>query len=138
MDVYSNLIALKKRQAGRRYESYVAWSLRRDGWDVIETGRAGVNDHGIDLIATRNGKKRYVQCKGWKRWKTVGDDVVSQLYGSVANLEGADSIKNIEMFIYSPAKLSNYAQAEADRLHITYARRSFPHWRRKSVNHQPR
>ena len=130
--MHPKLVEAKQRQAGAGYERYIAWKLRSNGWDVVETGRDGVGDHGIDLIATKDGKKRYVQCKGWKWWKTLHEDVVSQLFGSVAGIEGAENLSgNIEMYIYSPAKLSDYANSEADKLHVQFVRAGFPHWRRK-------
>lgn len=81
-----------QRQAGRRYESFIAQTLRIEGWEVDETGRNGIHDHGIDLIASKEGVRRYVQCKGWSRDKFIHEDVVSQLLGSVAAIEGLDKV----------------------------------------------
>lgn len=129
--MYKKYIERKQRQAGRRYEYYIAWLLRGDGWTVTETGREGFNDHGIDLIATRDGITRYVQCKGWKRWKMIHEDVVSHLFGSVAAIEGLEKLGSVEMYIYSPAKLDSYAALEADKLHITFVRKRYPGWHRR-------
>lgn len=118
----------KQEQAGKRYEAYTAQTLRQDGWEVIETGRNGEMDHGIDLIANKDGVRRYIQCKGWNRYKYIHEDVVSQLYGSVASIEGGDNLNGVEMYIYSPARLDSYASAEAERLHINFVRLSFPKW----------
>lgn len=118
-------------QAGRKYEYYIAWKLRKEGWDVEETGRDGIYDHGIDLVAVKDNKKRYVQCKGLKRWKRINENVVSQLFGDIAAIEGLDNIKNVELYIYSPAKMSGNAIAEAFTLNVHFERVSFPRWRRK-------
>jgi hypothetical protein len=132
--MYMSLIERKQRLAGQRYEAFIAWSLRQDGWEVQETGRDGVNDHGIDLIASKDGKTRYVQCKGWKWWKTIHENVVSQLLGSVAAIEGIENLGNVEMYIYSPARLDDYAKAEAHKLNIWYVRVGYPGRRRRVVD----
>jgi hypothetical protein len=130
--MYDKMVDLKKRQAGKRYESNVAWSLRSEGWNVTETGLEGVNDHGIDLIATRDGITRYVQCKGWSSWKTIHEDVISQLVGSVANAVGLDNMhNNVELYLYSPAVLAPYAQAEAAKLNVHFVRMPNLSWRRQ-------
>ena len=125
--MYTDFIEAKKRQAGERYEQHIASLLRNDGWQVQETGREGVNDHGIDLVATKDGITRYVQCKGWKRWRVIHDDVVSQLYGAVAATVGVDHMgPSVELYIYSPASLGDYAAVEAQKLGIRFMRANFP------------
>lgn len=104
----------------------MAEQLRQDGWIVDENGRHGINDHGIDLIASKEGTKRYVQCKCWKSNHFIHEDIVSQLYGSVASFEGTDNLQGIEKYIFSPASLDATAQAEADRLGIVFVRLEFP------------
>jgi Restriction endonuclease len=122
--MYNDAVDQKKRQAGKRYESSIAHKLRTEGWYVEETGRDGTNDHGIDLIARRGAVTRYVQCKGWSSWKTIHEDVVSQLFGSVANIVGVENVDRVEKYIYSPAQLSDYAQGEALRLNVCFVRQS--------------
>jgi hypothetical protein len=122
----------KQKQAGNRYEYYVKWFLEKEGWQVEHTGRLGFEDHGIDMIARKDGITRYVQCKGWSWWKTLHEDVVNQLYGAVVGLEGSERIgREVELYIYSPAKLTPFAQSQADALHIHFDRRDFPRWKRK-------
>lgn len=115
-----------RRQAGRQYEEYIAQLLRDEGWEVIDTGLDGVNDHGIDLIANKDGVKRYVQCKGYSWKKFIHEDVVSHLYGSVAAYEGPENLNGLEIYLYSPAQLDEYAKREVETLHITYVRQDFP------------
>lgn len=129
--MYSRLTEYRRRQAGRRYEYFIAQTLRKEGWDVIENGRNGAHDHGIDLIANKDGVRRYIQCKGWSRDKLIHEDVVSHLLGSVAAIEGLDNFSGVEMYIYSPASLDSYASAEAENLHIHFVRLDFPRWHRK-------
>lgn len=116
----------RKRQFGAQYEAYVANQLRQQGWNVTETGLSGRNDHGIDLIATKEGTTRYIQCKGWKRHKYIHEDVVSQLLGSVAAIEGLDNLQGVEKYIYSSARLDDYAAKEAERLDIGFVRMTYP------------
>jgi hypothetical protein len=43
------------------YEAYCAQVLMDDGWDATTTQTSG--DQGVDILATRNGKKAVFQCK---------------------------------------------------------------------------
>jgi hypothetical protein len=135
----------RQREAGIRYENFIAQTLRQEGWEVTENGHTGMPDHGIDLIASKEGVRRYIQCKGWKRNKFIHEDVVSHLYGSVAAIEGPDNLLGVELYIYSPAQLDSYAGAEAEKLNIHLVRLDFPaemlmhryyrHFRKRSVSH---
>ncbi len=118
---------------GRRYENYVAGYLKHYGWDVTKRGQYGVYDRGIDLIATRNGVTRYIQCKNWKYTRNINENVINQFYGSVVSQEGADNVKNVELFIYSPAKPTDYAKDKAEKLGIQFRRVSYL-WRWKHKN----
>jgi hypothetical protein len=126
-------IRMRQRLAGQEYEHDVAEKLRQEGWDVNETGREGVNDHGIDLIASKDGVRRYIQCKGLKQTRLIHEDVVSHLYGSVAIIEGRDNLDGVELYIYSPAQLDDYAKYAAERLHINFELFDYPHtaWHHK-------
>jgi restriction system protein len=64
------------------FEWLVGELLRREGWQVEETGKHGAPDGNIDLRARRNGTIRLVQCKCWKR-KRVGVDEVRELGGTL-------------------------------------------------------
>jgi len=57
------------------FEYLVGELFRRDGWQVTETGRQDGPDGGIDLLLTRNGERRIVQCKRWTSWQVGVDDV---------------------------------------------------------------
>lgn len=129
--MYQKYQEIKQRQAGRRYEYFVAQTLRQAGWEVIDNGSLGVNDHGIDLIASKDGVRRYVQCKGWNRDRLIHEDVVSHLLGSVAAIEGIDNLRGVELYLYSPAQLDGYSSSEAEKLNIHFVRLDFPKWHNK-------
>ena len=62
------------------FEQYVARLFQRKGYRVHQRGRRG--DMGVDLeITQRRGKRAIVQCKRYR--KTVGPDVVRELYGTL-------------------------------------------------------
>lgn len=126
--MYKTYKQQKQREAGKRYERFVAQTLREQGWQVVESGLSGYDDHGIDLEATKDGVRRYVQCKGWKRHRLIHSDVVSQLFGDVANIEGVGNLDRVECYIYSPARLDEAAAAEAQRLGVRFVRLYFPPW----------
>jgi restriction system protein len=56
--------------------------FRREGWNVIETGRQDGPDGNIDLILTRQGQRTIVQCKRWTS-SLVGVDEVRQFSGTL-------------------------------------------------------
>lgn len=121
----------RNRRIGNRYEFYINHLLQEDGWDVLRRGQMGVHDRGIDLIATKNHRTRYVQCKGWSPKAEIHENVIDQLLGSVVYQEGIENIRNVEMYIYSPAEPSDYTKAVADKLNITIVHEDFPKWKRK-------
>lgn len=69
-----------------QFELLVGETLRRMGYDVIQNGGGGA-DGGIDLHATKGGKRYVVQCKQWRTYR-VGVSVVREHFG-VITAEGA-------------------------------------------------
>jgi Holliday junction resolvase-like predicted endonuclease len=121
--MYSKIKNDYQARAGRFYEDYVARSLKFDGWEVLERGKYSYYDRGIDLIASKDEVTRYIQCKNLKFWKYIIEDVVHQLYGSVVAKQGAENLKGVEMYIYSPGHLSEFAKNEAKKLNIHFIRK---------------
>jgi hypothetical protein len=64
---------------GRRFELELAAVLRRLGYHVIWTGRAG--DGGVDLVPSRAGRDVIVQCKAHKN--PIGPGPIRDLYGTM-------------------------------------------------------
>ncbi|WP_410218596.1 restriction endonuclease [Paracoccus sp. (in: a-proteobacteria)] len=65
---------------GHDFEHLVARSLRRQGWKVVVTSRSG--DQGIDVIATRHGRRVGIQCKHYSG--SVGNKAVQEAYSGKA------------------------------------------------------
>lgn len=68
------------------FELLVGEAFRQQGFSVAETGSGA--DGGVDLIANKNNRKYFIQCKHWKKSK-VGVSIVRELLGVIAS-EKAD------------------------------------------------
>jgi len=80
------------------FEQFCAAQLRSSGWDARVTQASG--DQGVDVIATKNGKKLVVQCKLYGR--PVGNKAVQEI--SAARLhEAADFAAVVSNQRYTPA-----------------------------------
>jgi len=64
------------------FEQIVGELLRREGWDVEETGGHGEPDGNVDLRIRRGNQERLVQCKRWMS-SQVGVDEVRKLAGAL-------------------------------------------------------
>jgi len=62
-----------------QFELLIGEAYRRQGYQVTENGGGGA-DGGIDLVLSRGGERKIVQCKQWKVYK-VGVKPVRELYG---------------------------------------------------------
>ena len=62
------------------------FGYRRQGYSVRENTGSGA-DGGVDLVLSKDGKRKLVQCKNWKSSK-VGVSTVRELFG-VVTAEGA-------------------------------------------------
>ena len=102
-----------RRLNAREFEWLVGQLLRREGWQVEETGQHGAPDGNIDIRAHRAGVTRLVQCKCWKRWH-VGVDEVRELGGTLMRegLTGNDGT------LVTLSHFSPQAEAEASELGI--------------------
>lgn len=71
--------------SSQEFEWIVGELLRREGWDVTETGREGP-DGNIDLRVRRGDRERLVQCKRWQSYN-VGVDEIRKLAGTLMREE---------------------------------------------------
>ncbi len=99
----ANALALNELYALRPadFEAYVARLFRSKGYKVTLRGRSG--DRGVDLeLAKSGGKRAIVQCKRYQ--KTVGPDVVRELYGTLMHEKVAHA------FLVTTADISDSAR----------------------------
>ncbi len=82
----------------REFETLIAETYRRQGFNVEETGGGGA-DGGIDLILRGKGQKAIVQCKQWRTYR-VGVKVVREMYG-VMVAEKADRVVIVSSGTYT-------------------------------------
>ncbi|TMK24342.1 MAG: hypothetical protein E6G64_17500 [Actinobacteria bacterium] len=64
-----------------RFEDWCAARFRDLGYEVKSVG--GQGDHGIDLIATKDGEKTAVQCRRFAKTRPVSEPQLRDLYGSM-------------------------------------------------------
>jgi HJR/Mrr/RecB family endonuclease len=66
-----------------QFEKVVALAYRKQGYSV--TRRGGANpDGGIDLVISKDGETKAVQCKQWKAWN-VGVKAVREFLGALTD-----------------------------------------------------
>jgi restriction endonuclease Mrr len=66
-----------------QFEKVVAVAYRKQGYNV--TRRGGANpDGGIDLLITKDGQTKAVQCKQWKTWN-LGVKAVREFLGALTD-----------------------------------------------------
>ncbi|MBC7503659.1 restriction endonuclease [Candidatus Gracilibacteria bacterium] len=105
------LIKLTYDLTDKDFEYFVAILLERDGYKTQVQG--GFNDHGIDILATKDGKTFAIQCKQWsKGYITMGN--VGEYYGKIY----AEKEKNLDkIFAYVT---TSYIQPEAENFLINH------------------
>lgn len=70
-------------EVGRDYERYIGYIYEFDGFDVQYFGiENGLEDLGRDLICTKGKVVHVVQCKYWKKEKTIHEKHINQLFGT--------------------------------------------------------
>jgi hypothetical protein len=95
------------------FEWLVGELLRREGWEVDETGREDAADGNVDLRIRKDDRKLVVQCKRWTT-NPVGVSEVRELAGTVAREQlprGAGMLVTLSHF-------TGQARAEAAQLEL--------------------
>lgn len=131
--MFSKLTQKQRIKAGHKYEYYIGWMLRNQGYEVEPRTKYRYYDRGIDLIATKDGRTCYIQCKGWSKHRQLHEDVIDHFYGSVAYQVGPENMRAVELWIYSSAEPTSYARAHAEKLNIQLYHEPFRIWKRKSI-----
>lgn len=65
------------------FEKYIGEIFRRLGYDVKVTG--GSYDGGVDVIAEKDNRKHYIQCKRYSAKNEVGVGAIRDFYGALAD-----------------------------------------------------
>jgi len=68
-----------------QFEKIVALAYRKQGYTVTRRGGAHP-DGGIDLLISKDGETKAVQCKQWKTWK-LGVKTVREFLGALADAQ---------------------------------------------------
>ena len=95
-----------------QFEEWCADRLREQGYRVSVVG--GQGDHGVDLIAEREGARMVVQCKRWFGVRLIGEPQIRDLFGAMQH-ERASSAMVITTGQYSEAA-TTWAQGKPIRL----------------------
>jgi restriction system protein len=112
------------------FEWLVGELFRREGWSVQETGGHGVGDGNIDLVLSRDGERRIVQCKRWTSWQ-VGVDEVRQLAGALLR-EGLPGSAGI---LVTLSDFTEAARIEASKTGLKLIERDELYTRVQSARH---
>lgn len=111
----------EESEVGRAYESLVCKIYEDEGWHVEQNGAMmGVSDQGRDLIAHHltTNQTLVIQCKCWASARVIHENVIYQLYGSVAAYQIDNPIRQIGTVLVSPHPVSPDAARAAGILGI--------------------
>jgi hypothetical protein len=123
-------------QIGRDYERYVGYLYEQKGFSVRYQGiEKGLEDLGRDLICKKGDRVEIVQCKNWRKDKTIHEKHINQLFGTtvmffIQNLKLAGPLelnlfpsllkqKQISATLYTSARLSETAREFSRILNVT-------------------
>jgi restriction system protein len=98
----------------KQFEWLVGEVLRREDWEIQETGRHDGPDGNIDLLAQRRGQTLVVQCKRWRSWN-VGVAEVRELAGTVS----AEGLPHGAGMLVTLSDFTPDAVAEAQRTAVS-------------------
>jgi len=118
LDRYKNRNNKTNWEVGIEYERYIGYLYETKGYKVTYNGALeGLNDFGRDIIAEDKNKILVVQCKYWKKEKTIHEKHIFQLYGTMVLKKITTRKKVCGVFITS-ATLSDTAKQVAKELNI--------------------
>lgn len=108
--------------AGIQYERYIGYKHESDGYQVEYHGALlGLDDMGIDLICTKEGQTRVIQCKRLSQTKgiPVRENVIAQIYGA-AKFYAMENLKVVDALpvLYTTYECSDTARRFAEHLGV--------------------
>lgn len=119
--ILERYIAKKKTnwEIGIEYERYVGYLCEKHGYSVTYNGaRTKLEDMGRDLILRRDDEVILIQCKRWALKKTVHENHVFQLAGSVFEYQCQHPQLSVSGVLVTSTTLSDIATHCADALGI--------------------
>lgn len=106
-------------EVGIEYERYIGYLCEKRGFGVTYNGaRTKLEDMGRDLVLRRDGEVILVQCKRWASDKTVHENHVFQLAGSVFEYQYQHPEISVSGVLVTSTKLSDVANRCAASLGI--------------------
>lgn len=118
LDRYRNKQNKTAWQIGIDYERYIGYIYELKGYKVTYNGALkGLEDMGRDIIAENEKEILVVQCKYWKKEKTIHEKHIFQLYGTVV-LEKMKTKKKVKGVFITSTSLSELAKVVAKELKI--------------------
>lgn len=90
-----------RKLSGEKFEEFIANLFEKMGYRITLTG--GSHDGGIDLIATKDGKDHYIQCKKYTN-KQVSVGAVRDFYGAISDHMKAEGHFVTTQFFTTEAK----------------------------------
>jgi len=121
LDRYKKSTKKSAWQIGRDFERFVGYEYETKGYTVEYYGAVeGLYDLGRDIIARKNKETIIVQCKYWRKERTVHEKHIFQLYGTIyaEKIEKPNQI--ISGVFITTTTLSETAKKYAKNLNIQY------------------
>lgn len=100
-------------QIGLAFERFVGYQYEVSGYAVLYNGaESGKEDSGCDLIVFSQDRKRIriIQCKYWASSREIHENIVTQLYGSVALFRAKHPDTDVVGILVSSCPLSDEAK----------------------------
>ena len=119
--ILDRYVAKKKTdwEVGIEYERYIGYLCEQRGYKVVYNGaRKGLEDMGRDLILQDKECTILVQCKRWANHKTVHENHIFQLAGSVFEYQHRFPDRVISGVLVTSTTLSDVAARCAESLGI--------------------
>jgi hypothetical protein len=118
-------------EIGIAYEEQVAFDLAMKGYTIRYDGILfGVEDRGVDLLATYGEETLIVQCKCHSILKPIRENVITQLYGTVEAYRRRTRRDLVIGVVYTTSSLDSFATETAEALGVEVVqspfRRDFP------------
>lgn len=85
------------RGVGMLYELFLGYNYEQQGYKVVYPGvMEGFADKGRDLICIKDTETLIVQAKCWSKLKTVRENVVCQLFGTMCEYRRNHPLENVK------------------------------------------